>query len=72
MIIRFFNFNSEINVKCDKAFMSHINNSLAMIFENDDIARETEVLLKQKNIKTKHNESEITVLNISDYELSFI
>ena len=25
-----------------------------------------------KNVKTKHNDSEITILNISDYELSFI
>jgi hypothetical protein len=42
---------------------------LALVFENDVLARETEMILKQQDIKTKHNESEITILNISDYEM---
>lgn len=72
MIIRLLGQSSEINVKCDKAVLSHITNSLSMQFESDALARETETLLKHKNVKTKHSESEITILNISDYELSFI
>lgn len=72
MIIRLLGLSTEINVKCDNAVLSHITNSLSMKFESDSIARETETLLKCKNIKTKHNDSEITILNISDYELSFI
>jgi hypothetical protein len=72
MIIRLLGLSSEINIKCDNAMLSHITNSLSMKFENDSLARETETLLKQRNLKTKHNDSEITILNISDYELSFI
>lgn len=72
MIIRLFGQLSEINIKCDKAILSHITNSLSMKFENDALARETETLLKHKNIKTKHNESEITILNISDYDITIM
>lgn len=72
MIIRLLGHLDEINVKCDKAVLSHITNSLSMQFETDALARETELLLKHKNVKTKHNDSEITIFNISDYELSFI
>ena len=72
MIIRLLGQSSEINIKCDKAFLSHITNSLSMQFESDVLARETETLLKYKNIKTKHNESEITILNISDYDITIL
>jgi hypothetical protein len=72
MIIRLLGTSSEINIKCNNAILSHVTNSLSMSFENDNIARETESMLKCKNIKTKHNDSEITILNVSDYELMFI
>lgn len=72
MIIRLLGQSSEINIKCDKAFLSHITNSLSIWFESDVLARDTETLLKHKNVKTKHNESEITILNISDYDITIM
>ena len=47
------------------------DNVLSLRFETDEIARESEVLLKQIDLKTKHNDREITVLNISDYNVTF-
>ena len=61
----------DITVGCNCAYLVNSENILAMKFENDDLARDTELLLKQQNIKTKHNNSEISVLNISEYELRF-
>jgi hypothetical protein len=58
-----------VNIDCAKAFISPTTNTLALVFENDALARKTEMILKQQDIKTKHNESEITILNISDYEM---
>ncbi len=60
-----------ITVGCKCAYLMNNDNVLALRFDNDEIARESEVLLKQSNIKTKHHESEITVLNVSDYNISF-
>jgi hypothetical protein len=68
-----FSYNdAEINVRCSNANLSHGSNILVMNFETDELARDTEEILKRNNFKTKHNESQITILNISDYELSFI
>ena len=52
-------------------YLMNNDNVLALRFETDEMARESEILLKQKNLKTKHNTCEITVLNISDYNVTF-
>lgn len=60
-----------ITIGCECAYLMNSDNALALKFENDGIARESEVLLKQNNFKTKHNNCEITVLNISDHDVMF-
>jgi hypothetical protein len=68
MNVTIFGCNSTpITIGCDCAYISNSENCMAMYFENDDIARQTEDIIKRSNIKTKHTDSEITILNISDY-----
>lgn len=69
MFIRLSCNSTTVNIDCAKAFISPTTNTLALVFENDALARKTEMILKQQDIKTKHNDSEITILNISDYEM---
>ena len=65
------NNSQTISMGCVCAYLMNNENSLAVTFENDSVARSNEEILKRANIKTKHNDCEITVLNISDYNLSF-
>lgn len=65
------NDSHAITVGCKCAYLMNNDNVLALRFETDEMARESEILLKQKNLKTKHNTCEITVLNISDYNVTF-
>lgn len=60
-----------ITVGCDCAYLVNSENTLAMKFENDVVARTNEEMMKKLNLKTKHNDCEITVKNISDYNLTF-
>lgn len=76
MVIRIYRSNSvdraEINITCNSGTICHSTNILAMAFDTDEQARDAEELLKKHNYKTKHNDCEITVLNISDYDLTLI
>ena len=63
--------SQSITVGCKCAYLMNNDNALALRFETDEIARESELLLKQSNLKTKHNTCEISVLNISDYNVTF-
>jgi len=63
--------SNAITIGCKCAYLMNNDNVLALTFETDEIARESEVLLKQSNLKTKHNTCEITVLNISNYNVAF-
>ena len=63
--------SQSITVGCKCAYLMNNDNALALRFETDEIARESEVLLKQIDLKTKHNDCEITVLNISNYNVTF-
>mgnify|MGYP003294329831 CR=1 FL=1 len=60
-----------ITVGCKCAYFVSAENSIALTFDNDGEARTSEEMLKKMNLKTKHNNCEITVLNISDYNLQF-
>ena len=63
--------NPSITVGCNCAYLMNSYNSLLMKFDNDNVARSSEELLKKMNLKTIHNDCEISVLNISDYNLTF-
>lgn len=63
--------SKEITVQCNCAYLVNNNNSLSMTFDDDNFARYSEELLKKMNIKTRHNDKEITILNICEYNLSF-
>lgn len=60
-----------ITVGCVCANLLNTYNALSIVFENDNAARSSEELLKKMNIKTVHNDKEITVLNVSDYNINF-
>jgi hypothetical protein len=61
--------SSQITVGCNCAYIINNDNTLSMTFDNDVMAREAEEIIKRNNIKTKHTDSEITVLDISNYNL---
>jgi hypothetical protein len=61
--------SSQITVGCNCAYIINNDNTLSMTFDNDIMAREAEEIIKRNNIKTKHTDSEITVLDISNYNL---
>lgn len=63
--------SQSITVGCECAYLINTENVLAITFANDNVARINEELMRENNIKTKHNDCEITVLNISDYNLQF-
>jgi hypothetical protein len=65
------NNSQSITLGCNFAYIMNNENALAMTFDTDEVARSNEELLKKMNLKTKHNDCEITVLNISDYNLQF-
>lgn len=69
---RFSYSDAEINVRCSNANLSHNTNMLVMNFETDELARDTEEILKRNNFKTKHSNCEISILNISDYDMTII
>lgn len=63
--------SQSITVGCKCAYLMNSSNSLMMEFENDNVARSSEALLRKMNLKTMHSDCEISVLNISDYNLTF-
>ena len=63
--------SQSITVGCEFAYLINTENVLALTFATDNVARTNEELMRKNNIKTKHNDCEITVLNISDYNLQF-
>ena len=76
MVIRIYKSNSvdraEINITCNGGAICHSTNNLALSFDTDEQARDAEDMLKKHNYKTKHSDCEITVFNISDYDLTLI
>lgn len=63
--------SQSITVGCECAYLINTENALALTFTDDNVARTNEELMRKINLKTKHNDCEITVLNISDYNLQF-
>ena len=63
--------SQSITVGCECAYLINTENILVLTFANDNVARINEELMRKNNIKTKHNDCEIAVLNISDYNLQF-
>lgn len=62
--------SKSITVQCNCAYLMN-DNSLSMSFDTDNLARLSEEILKKMNVKTRHNDKEITILNICEYNLSF-
>lgn len=63
--------NETLAINCKYAYLLSTDDTLAITFDDDGEARNCEEMIKKMNIKTKHINNEISLLNISNFNLSF-
>ena len=71
MIVKLLNITQETIITCDKAFLNYKEGSLTFNFNDDQTARDNEMLIKQSGGKTIHSNKTIIVTNLSDFDFVF-
>lgn len=71
MVVKIFNNIQETATLCQNAFLNYKDGTLSFTFENDQTARDSEMLIKQCGGKTIHSDKTIILANLSDFEFGF-
>lgn len=71
MVVKIFNSLQETATVCLNCFLNYKEGTLSFMFENDQLARDSEMLIRQCGGKTTHRNKTIILTNLSDFEFVF-
>lgn len=71
MVVKIFNSLQETAIVCTNALLNYKDGTLSFIYENDQLARDSEMLIKQCGGKTIHSDKRIILTNLSDFGFVF-
>lgn len=71
MVVKIFNSLQETATVCSNAFLNYKDSTLSFNYETDQLARDSEMLIKQCGGKTIHSDKTIILTNLSDFEFVF-
>lgn len=75
MIIRLcdgYSDDTPIKVKCSNIIMSHIEDIIVLVYDNEEDAVESNDILITNNIDSTVENNEIVIKNLSSYEITIL